>query len=205
MSLYSRFVLPRLVEFACRAKPTMRQREKVIPLAQGRVLEIGFGSGLNLPFYRPERVTRLWGLDPSRAMLERAARAVRSAPIEVELLELPGDEIPLERGSVDTVVTTYTLCTVPETEPVLGELIRVLRPRGQLVFCEHGRAPDASVRRWQDRLNPIWERVGGGCQLNRPIPRLIEQGGFRIRDMEASYIPGWRPASFNYWGVAGAA
>jgi ubiquinone/menaquinone biosynthesis C-methylase UbiE len=202
MSLYSRFVLPTLVDFACSAKPTMRQREKVIPLAQGRVLEIGIGSGLNLPYYQPERVTRLWGLDPSPEMRKRAERAARAVPIGVELLDLPGDEIPLERDCVDTVVTTYTLCTIPETEPALGEMIRVLSPGGRLIFCEHGRAPDASVRRWQDRLNPIWERMSGGCQLNRPIPQVIEEGGFRIQDMQASYIPGWRPASFNYWGVA---
>ncbi len=204
MSLYSRFVLPTLVDLACSAKPAMRQREKVIPLAQGRVLEVGIGSGLNLRHYRPERVTRLWGLEPCPQMRKRAERAARSAPIGVELLDLHGDEIPLERGCVDTVVSTYTLCTIPETRPMLEEMIRVLAPGGRLVFCEHGRAPDAGVRRWQDRLNPIWERVGGGCQLNRPIPRLIEEGGFRIRNMQASYIGGWRPASFNYWGVASA-
>ena len=204
MSLYSRFVLPTLVDLACGAKRTMRQREKVIPLAQGRVLEVGFGSGLNLRYYRPERVTRLWGLEPCPQMRKRAESAARTAPIGVELLQLSGDGIPLERGCVDTVVTTYTLCTIPETRPALEEMIRVLAPGGRLVFCEHGRAPDAGVRRWQDRLNPIWERVSGGCQLNRPIPQLIEEGGFRIRDMQASYIGGWRPASFNYWGVATA-
>jgi len=205
MSLYSRYVLPTMVDLACSAKPTMRQREKVVPLAQGRVLEIGIGSGLNLPYYEPERVTRLWGLDPSPEMRKRAERAAQSVPIEVELLDLPGDEIPLERDSVDTVIITYTLCTIPETEPALGEMMRVLSPGGRLIFCEHGRAPDAGVLRWQDRLNPIWERMGGGCQLNRPIPQLIEEGGFRIREMEASYIPGWRFASFNYWGVAASA
>jgi ubiquinone/menaquinone biosynthesis C-methylase UbiE len=202
MSLYSRFVLPTLVDFACSAKPTMRQREKVIPMAQGRVLEIGIGSGLNLPYYRPERVSRLWGLDPCPTMRKRAERAARSAPIEVELLDLRDGEIPLERDCVDTVVITYTLCTIPETRPALVEMNRVLGPGGRLIFCEHGRAPDESVRRWQNRLNPIWNRMGGGCHLNRPIPRLIEEGGFRIQEMQASYIPGWRPASFNYWGVA---
>jgi ubiquinone/menaquinone biosynthesis C-methylase UbiE len=202
MSLYSRFVLPTLVHFACSAESNMRQREKVIPLAQGRVLEIGIGSGLNLAYYRPERVTRLWGLDPCPEMRKRAERAARSVPIGVELLDLPSDEIPLERGCVDTVVATYTLCTIPETRLALREMIRVLSPGGRFIFCEHGRAPDAGVRRWQNLLNPIWEKMSGGCQLNRPIPQLIEEGGFRIRDMQASYIRGWRPASFNYWGVA---
>lgn len=202
MSLYSRYVLPTLVDLACSAKPTMRQREKVVPLAQGRVLEIGIGSGLNLPYYARDRVTRLWGLDPSPEMRERAKRRARSMAIEVELLDLPGDEIPLERDSVDTVVTTYTLCTIPETRFALGEMMRVLSPGGRLIFCEHGRAPDTGVRRWQDRLNPVWKRMSGGCHLNRAIPQLIEEGGFRIRDMKASYIPGWRFASFNYWGMA---
>jgi ubiquinone/menaquinone biosynthesis C-methylase UbiE len=202
MSFYRRFVLPTLVDLACSAKPIMRQRERVVPMAQGRVLEIGIGSGLNLPYYQPERVTRLWGLDPCPVMRRRAERAARSLPIDVGLLDLQGDEIPLERSCVDTVVTTYTLCTIPDTRAALEEMRRVLAPGGRLVFCEHGCAPDASVRRWQKRLNPIWRRMGGGCQLDRPIPQLIEAGGFRIREMQASYIQGWRPASFNYWGTA---
>ena len=202
MSLYSRYVLPPMVHLACSAKPTMRQREKVVPLAEGRTLEIGIGTGLNLPYYQKDRVTRLWGLDPSPEMRTRAERAARAVPIEVELIDLAGDEIPLERDSVDTVVSTFTICTIPETEPALREMERVLKPGGSLIFCEHGSAPDVEVRRWQDRLNPIWRRMSGGCNLNRPIPGLIERGGFRIRKIEESYIPGWRFASFNYWGVA---
>jgi ubiquinone/menaquinone biosynthesis C-methylase UbiE len=187
---------------ACSAKPTMRQREKVVPLAEGRVLEIGIGSGLNLPYYDAAKVTRLWGLEPSPELTKRAQRAARPVGFEVEFIGLPADEIPLEAGSVDTVLVTYTLCTIAETRPALQEMARVLKPRGQLIFCEHGVAPDASVRRWQERLNPIWRRLGGGCNLNRPIPKLIEGGGFRIRDLDTMYIPGWRPGSFNYWGTA---
>jgi ubiquinone/menaquinone biosynthesis C-methylase UbiE len=180
----------------------MRQREKVVPLAQGRVLEIGIGSGLNFPYYDASKVTKVWGLDPSPELTKMAEAAARGLPFEVEFFRLPGDDIPLERDSVDTVLMTYTLCTIPETEPALREMGRVLKPGGKLIFCEHGAAPDASVLRWQDRLDPLWQRLGGGCHLNRRIPDLIEQGGFNIRTIETMYLPGWRPGTFNYWGAA---
>ena len=202
MGLYSKYILPKVVHFACSLKPNMRQREKVVPLARGRVLEVGIGSGLNLRYYDDARVTRLWGLDPSLEMRRMAEEAARSVSFDVEFIGLPGEEIPLEDNSVDTVLITYTLCTIPETEPALRGMARVLKPGGELIFCEHGTAPDESVRRWQDRMNPIWERLGGGCHLNRAIPDLIEQGGFRIKGMETMYLRGWRPASFNYWGTA---
>jgi ubiquinone/menaquinone biosynthesis C-methylase UbiE len=202
MGLYSRYVLPKVVHFTCGLKPNMRQREKVVPSARGRVLEIGIGSGLNLPYYDSAKVSKVWGLDPSPEMTKMAKRTAGSLPFEVEFIGLPGDEIPLEDNSVDTVVVTYTLCTIPETTPALRQMSRVLRPGGELIFCEHGAAPDARVRRWQDRLNPIWKQLGGGCNLNRPIPALIEAGGFRIKSLDTMYIPGWRPASYNYWGTA---
>jgi ubiquinone/menaquinone biosynthesis C-methylase UbiE len=202
MGLYNKYILPKLVHMACSGNPSMRQREKVVPLAEGRVLEIGIGSGLNLPYYDATNVTKLWGLDPSPELTKRAQIAARAVSFEVEFIGLPGDEVPLDAKSVDTVLVTYTLCTIPETRPALEQMARVLKPGGRLIFCEHGVAPDASVRRWQDRINPIWRRLGGGCNLNRPIPELIEGGGFQIRDMDTMYIPGWRPGSFNYWGSA---
>ena len=202
MGLYSRYILPKVVHFTCGLKPNMRQREKVVPRARGRVLEVGIGSGLNLPYYDSAKVTKVWGLDPAPEMTQMAKRAAGSLPFEVEFISLPGDQIPLEDNSVDTVVLTYTLCTIADTTPALRQISRVLRPGGELIFCEHGAAPDASVRRWQDRLNPIWKRLGGGCNLNRPIPTIIEAGGFRIKSLHTMYIPGWRPASFNYWGTA---
>jgi len=180
----------------------MRQREKVVPRAHGRVLEVGIGSGLNLPYYDAARVSKVWGLDPSPEMIRMARRAAAGLPFEVEFIGLPGEEIPLDEGSIDTVVVTYTLCSIPDTAAALGQIRRILRPGGELLFCEHGAAPDASVRRWQDRLNPAWMRLGGGCNLNRPIPALIEAGGFTIRTLETMYLPGWRPVSFNYWGAA---
>jgi ubiquinone/menaquinone biosynthesis C-methylase UbiE len=202
MGLYGKYILPKVVHFACGLKPNMRQRAKVVPRAHGRVLEIGIGSGLNLPYYDATKVSKVWGLDPSPEMTQMARRAAASLPFEVEFIGLPGDEIPLEDRSIDTVVVTYTLCTIPDTAAALRQISRVLRPGGELIFCEHGAAPDASVRRWQDRLNPVWKRLGGGCNLNRPIPALIEAGGFRIKELDTLYLPGWRPASFNYWGAA---
>ncbi len=202
MGLYSKYILPKIVHLTCSMKPNMRQREKVVPLARGRVLEIGIGSGLNLPYYDAAKVTKLWGLDPSPEMTRMAEKAARSVRFDVEFIGLPGEEIPLEDNSVDTVLMTYTLCTILDTEPALRQMARVLKPGGELIFCEHGAAPDPSVRRWQDRINPIWKRLGGGCHLNRAIPNLIKQGGFRINEIDTMYLPGWRPATFNYWGSA---
>jgi ubiquinone/menaquinone biosynthesis C-methylase UbiE len=202
MGLYRKYVLPKVVHYACSARPNMRQRQKVVPRARGRVLEIGIGSGLNLPFYDADKVEKVWGLDPSPEMRAMAGRAAASVPFEVELIGLPGEEIPLDGASVDSVVVTYTLCTIPETTAALRQVRRVLRSGGELIFCEHGAAPDASVRRWQDRVNPLWKRLGGGCNLNRAIPELLESGGFRITSLDTMYLPGWRPASFNYWGAA---
>lgn len=204
MGLYSEYILPKVVHFTCSMTPNMRQREKVVPLAHGRVLEVGVGTGLNFPYYDASKVSKVWGLDPSPRMTRMAQEAARGMPFDVDFIGLPGDEIPLEDGSVDTVLVTYTLCTIPETQPALRQMARVLRPGGKLIFCEHGASPDPDVRRWQDRINPIWKRLGGGCHLNRAIPNLIEQAGFRIAALETMYIPGWRPASFNYWGTATA-
>jgi ubiquinone/menaquinone biosynthesis C-methylase UbiE len=202
MGLYDRYILPKIIHFTCGLKPNMRQREKVVPRAHGRVLEVGIGSGLNLPYYDAAKVSKLWGLDPSPELTQIAKRAAAALPFEVEFVGLPGDAIPLEDDSVDSVVMTYTLCSIPDTAAALRQIGRVLRPGGELIFCEHGAAPDAGVRRWQDRLNPLWQRIGGGCNLNRAIPTLIEAGGFRITSLDTMYIPGWRPGSFNYWGTA---
>jgi ubiquinone/menaquinone biosynthesis C-methylase UbiE len=202
MNIYDKYLMPRVVNLACGLKPTMKQREKVVPLAEGRVLEIGVGSGLNLPFYDAGKVQHVWGLDPSKEMWELAQKTLRNFDIDMEFLETPAEAIPLDDDSVDTLMMTYTMCTIPEVLPALEEMRRVLKPGGRLLFCEHGVAPDESVRKWQNRLNPLWGKIGGGCNLNRAIPDLLQQGGFKIREMETMYIPGWRPASFNYWGSA---
>ena len=205
MGLYGKYVLPRVVHLACSARPNMRQREKLVPLASGRVLEVGMGSGLNLPFYDARRVTKVWGLEPSPEMSKMASAAVEAVAFDVEFVSAGGEQIPLDSESFDTVLMTFTLCTIPDAERALREIARVLKQGGQLLFCEHGAAPDAGVRRWQNRINPLWRRLAGGCHLNRDIPGLIRRGGFEITRMDTMYIPGWRPASFNYWGAAAKA
>lgn len=202
MGLYARYILPRAVHYTCRSMTHMRQRAKIIPRAEGRVLEVGIGSGLNLPFYDADRVSRVWGLDPSRELWAIAERQGRRFEFEIEYVQGVAEDVPLETDSVDTVVLTYTFCTLPDVEASLAEMRRVLRPDGLLLFSEHGAAPDERVRRWQNRLNPLWRRVSGGCNLNRHVPSLLEQGGFEVRDLDAAYLPGWRPAAFNYRGMA---
>lgn len=204
MGLYGRFILPKAIELTCSAEPHMRQRAKVVPLASGRVLEVGFGTGLNLPFYDRAKVERVWALEPSPEMLALADKRVRASEIPVEPLRAPAEEIPLADGAADTVLVTYTLCTLRDLGRALGEMARVLRPGGELVFCEHGAAPDGSVRRWQDRLNPVWRLFSGGCNLNRPVPSLLADEGFRLREVATMYLPGWKAFSFNYWGRAAA-
>lgn len=203
MKLYDKYVLPHFINFACGMKPITYQRKKVVPEASGRILEVGMGSGLNIPFYDPSKVEKVFGLEPSSDMRTLAAKRVAVAPFEVEFIDLPGEEIPLDDNSVDTVLLTYTLCTIPDTQKALAQMKRVLKPGGKLLFSEHGVAPDESVERWQKRINPIWKPIGGGCNLNRAIPQLIEQAGFKIKDMDMGYLPGTpKFAGFNYWGEA---
>ena len=203
MGIYDKYVLPRLITCACGTKPMMKQREKVIPLARGTVLEIGIGSGLNLPYYDSSQVERVIGLDPSEASWKLAAERAAALAFPVDFIGLPGEEIPLDAASVDTVVVTFSLCTIPDPVAALQGMSRVLRPGGKLVFCEHGMAPDSAVRKWQDRINPLWRRVCGGCNLNRDIPRILENGGFQVTDMDTRYLPGTpRFAGFNFWGSA---
>ncbi len=203
MGCYERYILPKVLNWSCGAKPVRAQRQKVVPLAAGRVLEIGIGSGLNLPYYDPGKVERVIGLDPAEAMLSYARRKSATLPFTVEYLALEGERIPLDRHSVDTVLVTYTLCTIADACAALEGMRAVLKPGGRLIFCEHGRAPDAAVRRWQHRLNPLWNRIGGGCNLDRDIPGLIEAAGFRLDTLESMYLPGApRFASFNTWGSA---
>jgi ubiquinone/menaquinone biosynthesis C-methylase UbiE len=173
-----------------------------VPLAWGRVLEVGMGPGLNLPFYDRSKVDKVWGLEPSAGMRRKAGDRLAATDLDVELLDLPGEQIPLDDDSVDTVVLTYTLCSIPDGERALEQMRRVLTPGGLLVFCEHGEAPDASVRRWQRRMDPVWKRVAGGCHLGRPIPSMLTDAGFHIDSIECGYLPGPKVAAYEYWGTA---
>ena len=199
MGFYSDIILPRLCDLAMRNKELMPFRERVIGAAEGRVLEIGVGSGMNLPFYRPP-VREVLALEPAPRLVAMARRA--SCAIPIKFLEASAEAIPLDEQSVDTIVTTWTLCSIPQAATALAEMRRVLRPGGRLLFVEHGLAPDEGVRRWQDRLTPAWRCICGGCHLNRPIRSMIESAGFRIGWIETGYIPGPRPMTFMYEGSA---
>ncbi|MGH8725514.1 MAG: class I SAM-dependent methyltransferase [Burkholderiales bacterium] len=201
VGIYERWLLPRLLDLVMRNKEATRYRRKTIPAARGRVLELGAGSGLNLPFYGRE-VTRLYALDPSEALLRMARKKRPPAGVPVEFLEASAEEIPLDSGSVDTVVSTWTLCTVPDAAKALREARRVLRLGGMLLFAEHGHAPEPAVQVWQQRLNPLWRRIAGGCNLDRRIDRLIRDAGFEVVDLENEYLKGPRPFTYTYSGRA---
>jgi ubiquinone/menaquinone biosynthesis C-methylase UbiE len=203
MSFYDEKILPHVIHLACGSKPILKQREKIVPQAEGRILEIGMGSGINIAYYDPSKVEKLWGLEPSIGMREKARERVEAAAFDLEWLDLPGEEIPLDDNSVDTIVLTYTLCTIPGWLAAVQQMRRVLKPGGKLLFSEHGKAPDASVRKWQDRIDPLWGKMAGGCHLNRDIPHLLKEGGFTIKEMEALYLPSTpKVAGFTYWGYA---
>lgn len=201
MGFYNDRILPFLIHLSMRQRQLAAYRSRVIPAATGRVLEIGIGSGLNLPFYATT-VDRIVGLDPSPKLLTMASEARRETSVSVELIESSAEAIPLSDRSVDTVVTTWTMCSIPDVHRALGEMRRVLKPGGRLLFVEHGRAPDLSVRRWQDRLTPAWRCIGGGCHLNRAIGELIEGAGFGIERLDTGYMRGPKPMVFMYEGSA---
>jgi len=201
MSFYKRWVVPPITHFSMRNKRLRPYRERVSGAAQGRVLDVGIGSGLNLPLYPPQ-VREIFGLDPSPWLLARAHKNAQHTPPPVQLLEASAERIPLADRSMDTVVLTWTACSIPDVATALDEMRRVLKPGGRLLFVEHGRAPEPGVARWQDRINPFWRPIAGGCHLNRKIDDLLVDAGFRIDRLETGYIPGPRIMSFLFEGAA---
>lgn len=201
MNFYSDHVLPHVINLSMRNRELRPYRERVISHAAGRVLEIGIGSGLNLPFYGSQ-VQEILGLEPSARLSAMAQRLAEQSNAPTTLVAGSAESIPLENASIDTVVTTWTLCSIPDAARALAEIRRVLKPSGQLLFVEHGLAPENNVRRWQNRLTPVWKKIGGGCRLNRPISALIESAGFNIRQIEKGYMKGPKPMTFMYEGRA---
>lgn len=201
MGFYSDIVLPRLCDLAMRNRRLLPYRERVAGMAEGRVLEIGVGSGLNLPFYRASAL-EVMALEPAPRLIAMARRSAGAANAPVTFIDGSAEAIPIDKSSIDTVVTTWTLCTIPQAAAALREMRRVLKPGGHLLFAEHGLAPDEGVRRWQERLTPAWKRISGGCHLNRPIQGIIEGSGFHIDRLETAYIPGPKPMTFMYEGGA---
>ncbi|WP_016990384.1 class I SAM-dependent methyltransferase [Flavobacterium sp. ACAM 123] len=202
MGIYAKYILPSLINIACGLSPFVEQRKKIIPLATGNVLEIGIGTGLNLPLYNHKKVIRLTAIDPSLATWKKCTVDTKKLGFNFKFIIASAEQLPFDEYSFDTVVVTYSLCTIPDAKKALVEMRRVLKPEGLLLFCEHGIAPDKRVQRVQDKINPIWREVAGGCNLNRNIPQIIEESGFKNIKLETIYIPGWKPLSYNYWGTA---
>jgi SAM-dependent methyltransferase len=202
-SLYDRFILPRLLGCACSAPPMMKQRVKVVPKAEGRVLELGIGMGLNLRFYDPGKVSEVLGVDPSPELRAVAEAAERDPALRVRVEDGTAEALPFEDASFDTVVCTFTLCSVCTPAEALSEARRVLKPAGRFLFCEHGLAPDPGIATWQRRIEPLWKRIAGGCHLTRPVTRAIEAAGFKVEQMDSMYVPRTpKVAGWNEWGVA---
>jgi ubiquinone/menaquinone biosynthesis C-methylase UbiE len=204
MGFYSNWLFPRLLDCVMQQKQMLPFRQRIGVAASGRVLDVGIGSGLNLPFYAGP-IDRVIGVDPSPELLRFAEKRASQASVPIELLRGDGEALPIEDRSIDTAVVTFTLCTVCNPAATLGEVRRVLKPSGRLLFAEHGRAPDAGVARWQDRITPVWKHVAGGCHLNRKPDDLIRSAGFAIEALETGYLKGPRPMGFVYAGSARAA
>lgn len=203
MSFYDDHIEPVLVSCACGMKAITRERAKIVPHAKGAVLEVGFGSGHNAPYYDQSAISHLYALEPSAAWRQRALKRIGDLAFPLEWLDLPGEEIPLADASVDTVLVTYTLCTIPGVEAALAGMRRVLKPGGKLVFLEHGIAPDAGVAKWQNRFNGVWSKLAGGCHLNRDPAALVRAAGFDIQQLDQHYADGApKIAGFMTGGVA---
>jgi ubiquinone/menaquinone biosynthesis C-methylase UbiE len=201
MGLYQRYVLPKLIDYAMKDKSAAARRSELIPMAIGDVLEVGIGSGLNLPFYS-SAVSHVLGVDPSPELLAMARPMIDALKFPVELVCQSAEQLPSASGSLDTVVTTWTLCSIADPVKALREMKRVLKSEGRLLFVEHGAAPDPRVQAWQRRINPIWHKFTGGCNLNRRIDELITSAGFSIAELQTTYLPGPRPLTYTFEGFA---
>ena len=202
-SWYEKFFLPKLCDKCCSTKPINYQRNKVVPLAQGVVLEIGMGSGLNIPFYNKNNIEKIIGLDPSEELNFLAKKVAKKNNIEIDFIISGAEDIALPDNSIDTILITYTLCTIPDLDNSMAEMKRVLKSDGKFIFCEHGIAPDQNIVKWQTRINPIWKALMGGCNINRNIPKIISDGGFDITNISEMYLPSTpKIVGYNYWGIA---
>jgi SAM-dependent methyltransferase len=205
VGIYSRYIGPKVVSCLCSMEDISAERERVVPLASGIVLEIGIGPGLNLPFYNPELVTKVIGVDPNAAFLSLGEERREASLVPLEVIRAPAEALPLEDNSVDTAVVTYTLCSVDDPLQALKEIRRVLKPEGRMLFLEHGLSPEPDVARWQYRLNPIWRSLAVGCNLTRPVAELLRQAGFTFQNLDEYYLDGApRTIGFHCRGIAQA-
>ena len=202
MSLYNKYILPKFLNCACGSKPINYQRQKVVPLAKGKVLDIGIGSGLNIPFYNSDKIDQVIGIDPSHELIELAKELANDSKASIELVIGSAESIPYPDNFFDTVLVTYTMCTIPNVSIANKEMWRVLKDDGRLIFCEHGLAPDKKISKWQNRIDPFWGKIAGGCHLNRDIQKLITDAGFSFESLDKMYIPSTpKFAGYNYWGI----
>lgn len=202
MTIYQQYVLPKMIDMACSTGNVMKARAQIVPQAIGEVLEIGIGSGLNLAFYNANKVSSIIGIDPATQMQSLAYKRAASIDIPVETIAADIYGIDAESERFDTIVMTFTLCSIDNPIPALKEMARVLKPTGRLLFCEHGLAPEPSVERWQRRLTPLWKPIAGGCHLDRDMAALIRAGGFTIKALTTEYLPGPKLMSYIYSGSA---
>lgn len=202
MGLYDKYILPKFLNCACGSKPINYQRQKVVPLAKGKVLDIGIGSGLNIPFYNSDQIDKVIGIDPSYELIELAKELANDSKASIELVIGSAESIPYPDNFFDTVLVTYTMCTIPNVAIANKEMWRVLKDDGRLIFCEHGLAPDKKISKWQNRIDPFWGKIAGGCHLNRDIQKLITDAGFSFESLDKMYIPSTpKFAGYNYWGI----
>ena len=203
MSLYNKYVLPKFLNCACGSKPINYQRQKIVPLAKGKVLDIGIGSGLNIPFYNSDKIDQVIGIDPSHQLIDLAKDLANKSRISIDLVIGSAESIPYPDNFFDTVLVTYTMCTIPNVAMANKEMWRVLKDDGKLIFCEHGLAPDKKISKWQNRIDPFWSKIAGGCHLNRDIQKLITDAGFSFESLDKMYLPSTpKFAGYNYWGVS---
>ena len=201
--LYERHVLPKVLDTCCSTKPVNYQRKKIVPHAKGKILEIGIGSGINIPFYNKANIEKIYGLDPSEELNNIAQKKAINNNLEIDFLLNGAEEIALPSNSMDTILITYTLCTIQDLESSLKEIKRVMKDDGVMLFCEHGIAPDENVMKWQNRVNPLWGKLFGGCNINRNIPEIIQSSGFTLNSLDQMYLPSTpKIVGYNYWGKA---
>ncbi len=201
--LYERHVLPKVLDACCSTKPINYQRNKIVPYAKGKILEIGIGSGINIPFYDKANVEKIYGLDPSEELNNIAQKKAINNNLKIDFLLNGAEEIPLPSNSMDTILITYTLCTIQDLESSLKEIRRVMKDDAVMLFCEHGIAPDANIIKWQNRVNPLWGKLFGGCNINRNIPEIIQSSGFTLNSLDQMYLPSTpKIVGYNYWGKA---
>ena len=199
---YNKHICPHVINFAMSRTPFPKQRKKVIPNAEGRVLEIGIGSGLNLDFYDKKKISHIFSVEPDCILLEKAKKRAKHNSINLHIEALSAEELPFESNFFDTVVSTYTMCSIEKINQVMHEIKRVMKKDSKFIFSEHGKSPDENVLKWQKRLNPIWSRIGGGCHLDKDIPGIILNSNFKIPKIESMYVPGPKFSSYHYWGHA---